>query len=177
MKLRAYRRAAVSFFALAVLAVLLSGCGWHLRGYGGASLQGRSIYLRAPSDQPRLAAALRRGLEAAGATLATDAKAADAVVEVDSPRVGRRASSFSTSARVEEYELRYSLPFRVLGPKGQPWAARQTVIDTRTYPYDTNNVLSSQSQERQLRREMAEEVANLLVGRVQAVISRHQSAK
>lgn len=171
------RRGAVVVFAVAVVSLLMSGCGWHLRGYGGASLQHRTIYLRVPADQPRLAAALRRGLRAAGASLASDVKSADAVVEVESPRIGRRASTFSTAARVEEYELSYGLPFRVLGPKGQPWGPRQVVTDTRTYPYDTKNVLSSQSQERQLRLEMADEVANLLVGRVQAVINRHETAQ
>lgn len=154
---------------LALLGLLLSGCGWQLRGATSGNLQGVAVAVVTEANLPQLERSLRRGFEVTGATL-VEPDAADAVLVVLAEDSRRRAQSVDRRARVREYELEYSLRFRLERADGSLIAGPEVLSRRRGYRYDATDVLATQAREEEVRQELRREVTRLLLARAQALI-------
>lgn len=156
--------------AACLLALLLAACGWQLRG-AGASLEGRALYVESAvgGDMP---VRVGRSLQLAGAEIVDSVEAAEAVLALEAERIQRRAASISASARVQEYELSYSLDFSLKAAGGEPILPRQTLSVSRVFRYDRTDVLGSQSQSDIVEERLRQDALRLLLPRVQAALRR-----
>lgn len=154
------------FAAIITVVALLSACGFHLRGTGGAALPEPLATLRVTMpgrgpDDPTVVA-VRRALVDAGARL-TDAADARTLVLYDE-RVETQVMSVSTvTAKANEYRLRYGLSFRLDGAGA---TAPQTIRMVREYTFDPTQVLAKEQEERELLREMQTDAARQIVRRL-----------
>jgi LPS-assembly lipoprotein len=149
-----------------VLALLLAGCGFHLRGQ--ATYTFNTIYLNA-GGAPQIENAMRRALTDTGSAKVVD-DPAKAQVTLDIPSVvdDKEVLSLSQSGAVREYELVRSVSFRVHDADGNDWLPAGQLVVRRSYTFNETEVLAREAQEQRLLREMTQDVVQQLIRRLQA---------
>jgi len=147
------------------LALLVGGCGFHLRGQ--QKLPFDSLYV--PPGSP-LSLELKRNLAAAAkdTRLVNDPKEAQAVLGFISETREKIILSFDTSGRVREYQLRYVVGFRLTDAKGQVYIPTSQIRLTRDISFSDALVLSKEAEEAQLYRDMQSDMVQLLLRRIAA---------
>lgn len=158
------------FPALAAL-LLLSGCGFHVRGNYQLPDTVGAVFIDVPGYDYDLRHRLQRTLASRGVRLAEDAKSADAVLQIRNPRFATRVLSVGTDARVREQELRYTLGFELRRRDGTFLVAPQTVELLRDVSYDETNVLGSQSEQSAGRLELQDQAVQQIMRRLAARLS------
>lgn len=155
-------RAALAF----ALAVALGGCGFQLRGT--ADLPFETLYMP-PAVTPGIALDLKRNIQAGTrTTVVDDMKKADAVLEFAQELRDRQILSLASTGRVNEFRLRYLVTFRVHDGKGGEFVPSSTVILTRDVTYNDADVLSKQTEEQLLYRDMQFDMVQLIMRRLAA---------
>ncbi|RFA30271.1 hypothetical protein CAI21_06545 [Alkalilimnicola ehrlichii] len=154
-------------------ALVLSACGWQLRGAGAIPLDGIPVAVVTEANLPEVERELRRGMERAGAVLVDEREQAEAVLVLISEQRRRRASAVDRDARAQEYELEYGLRFRVESPEGEPWGVSEVVTNTRSYRYDRDDVLATEAREEVVLEELRRDTTRLLLARAQATMGRN----
>lgn len=155
------------------LTVLLSACGFHLRGSNGSfMLPFATMYIGLPDSSP-LAIGLKRYIRAIGSTEVVDTKdGADAVLEVLSDPERNRTKtilSLNTSGRVQEYQLGYSINFRVVDKAGNQLLAPTTISLVRPITFDDRQVLAKETEEAALYRDMRNDLVQQIMRRLAAI--------
>ncbi len=158
------RRYALSAF-LWFLALLMSGCGFHLRGAVEYPPAMKQTYIDGNANSA-VVRDLRLNLEASGAHVVESPQAAGATLHMLSERFDRRVLSVSSQAQVSEYELIYYVQFSVTRADGVQLLAPQEIKVVREYRYDPNQVLGSSSEETLLQQEMQRDVSQLILRRL-----------
>jgi LPS-assembly lipoprotein len=153
----------VTRFASLLLIVLLTGCGWQLRG-AGAGFGGEAVYVESEVGAGELAFEAARTLSDLGARIVEDPAAADTIVVLVDESVSRTTLAVNERGRATEYELRYSLAFRVEDAGGV--LGRQTVRTYQAYDANPLDPLAEQSERERVLRDLREEAVNTMVARV-----------
>jgi LPS-assembly lipoprotein len=151
--------------ALAFVAVLLAGCGFHLQGAVGLPEGLRSVYVSTSDELSPFAVELRNGLERAGASLATAAGTADAVIRISDDRTGRRVLSVSARNTPQEIEVYNSVVFSI-DRGGREAVAAQRLDLTRYFTFDESQLLAKGREEALLREAMARDLTDLVLRRL-----------
>lgn len=152
---------------LGVIVLLLSGCGYHLRGADRAGLPDslRTVYLQAPPFS-ELTNALRLRLESSGSRIVEGPDADVAVVSLSGERFDQGLITLSGDGRSREYQLTYQVQLAV---RGAARMAPQRVSLVRSYLGDERDRLGQAEQQELLRVEMARELADQIVYRLRAL--------
>ena len=160
--------------ALAIaLSLLLAGCGFQLRGT--ADLPFDTVYLP-PANTPGIALDLKRNIQTGTRTsVVDDPKKADAVLEFARETREKLILALAASGRVREYQLRYIVAFRVHDGKGGEFVPLSTVQLTRDITYNDADVLSKESEEGLLYRDMQSDMVQQIMRRL-AVAQRPKPA-
>lgn len=133
-----------------VLAVALSGCGFQMRGT--ASLPFDTLYMPAGAG---IALYLKRNIQSGThTTVVDDPKKADAVMEFSQEVREKQILSLGVNGRVREYQLRYRVGFRVHDGKGGEFLPANLVTLTRDVTFNDSDVLSKETEEALLYRDM-----------------------
>jgi LPS-assembly lipoprotein len=159
---------------LALLAAaLLGGCGFHLRGQ--AQLPFETLYV--PGATP-LVVELKRNLAAASRTRLVDSPTeAQAVLGFTQEARDKVILSFNTAGRVQEYQLRYRVGFRVSDPKsGQVYLPTNEILLTREVTYSDAQVLAKEAEEALLYRDMQSDMVQQILRRMVAAKSAQPQA-
>ena len=159
----------------AMLAVLLtlSACGFHLRGSDGKyNLPFNAIYVGLPDASP-LAIDLKRNIRAMGVTrIATDAKNADGVIDVLSDPEATRSKtilSLNSNGRVREYQLGYSIVFKVRDNAGNELLGPTQIGLTRPITFNETQLLAKETEEALLYRDMQADLVQQMLRRMAAI--------
>ncbi|WP_219115159.1 LPS assembly lipoprotein LptE [Janthinobacterium sp. UMAB-56] len=155
------------------LTVLLSACGFHLRGSNGSfMLPFATMYIGLPDTSP-LAIGLKRYIRAIGSTEVVNTReGADAVLEVlTDPEKNRSKTilSLNKNGRVQEYQLGYSINFRVLDKAGNQLLAPTTISLVRPITFDESQVLAKETEEAALYRDMRNDLVQQIMRRLAAI--------
>lgn len=158
--------AARFYFILPLAAFVLSSCGFHLRGQ--AALPFETIYVQAaPASQ--FAMRFKRTLSASsGARVVDNAKEAQVTLHVLGEQQEKQILTLSGGGRVREYELRYRVSYRLTGPKNQEYTPISEIVLRQDVTYNDNAVLSKESEEALLYRDMRNDAVQQLIRRLQA---------
>jgi LPS-assembly lipoprotein len=162
------RRAAQLRFAACAAAALLGACGFHLEGRTPLPAAVKTPYLEAPDRQSDFIQSLRHALLSNGAQLAQERDKASVVVSILRDSVARRVLSVSATNQPNEYELTYTVAFAVTAGD-QELLPAQEVSDTRTYSFDERLLLAKGHEEDILRRDMAHNLALLVMRRLSSL--------
>ena len=152
--------------ALAAAAVLLSGCGFHLRG--PQALDFETVHINVP-EQTEFGAQLRRLIATTGTTrLEEDAAKAEARLQVLSNDRGREILSLTGAGNVREYQLVQSLRFQLLDRAGKALIPPTSLSARREYTFDDSQVLGKEQEEALLYRDMQNDLVQQLMRRLAA---------
>lgn len=159
-------------FAALCLALLLSACGFHLRGTDPASalpfttvrIDGDSLAARNVRDY--LATYKHVKLVRQGD--------AETVIRIVGEQYSKDVNSINTSGRVSEYRLNYRLQFAA-DYKGRNVLERGDVELYRTLSWNDNAILSKEDEEATLVRDMQRDVVQLVLRRAGAAVKKAQN--
>jgi LPS-assembly lipoprotein len=148
----------------AAVSMLLASCGFQLRGQ--AQLPFQSLYV--PGSTP-LVVELRRNLASASkARVVSNPKDAEAILGFTGETREKVILSYNTEGKVSEYQLRYRVGFRVTDPKGQVYVPTSEILLTRDIPFNDAQVLSKESEESLLYRDMQSDMVQQILRRLVA---------
>lgn len=161
------RRRRYGVAMLAVAAVALSGCGFHLQGASPLPAGVDAMYVSYNDDyrvgDPPLVQTLQQRLRERGLLGAVDAPATLDIQRIDNRQ--RVVSVSPLDGRVAEYELTTQVAFdyRV---NGADQLNNETLSVTRNYSFDDTERLAAEAEQRALLTTMHEELANLILLRI-----------
>ncbi len=155
---------------LIATAVLLSACGFQLRGSNNqASLPFKTIYLGFP-ESSLLGAELKRNIRASGKTsVAAEAKTAQVVLEVLSETREKAVLSLNSQGRVREYTLYYKLRFQVKDSKENELLVPTEIVLKRDISFNEAQVLAKEKEEELLYRDMQSDLVQQILRRLTAI--------
>ena len=148
---------------LLLTVLLLTACGFHLRGQAGMPFQ--TLYLDANAGAPFLND-LRRNLEANKVKLVSTAEQADVVLNIVSEIPEKQILTLGGSGRVNEFQLRYRVSLRAYDLKGQDWIPAEEIMLRRDYVYDDTKVLAKEAEETLLYQSMRSDMVQQIVRRL-----------
>lgn len=160
------RRLRLAASATALFAMLLTGCGFHLRGSDdGLPLPPTAV----TGEAMALQVELRRLLRAGGTSVADAPGETQWVVRLQREAIDRRVLSVGSTGKVEEYELNYAATFVFEDKDGKPRGPSQTVSLTRSYGFSESAVLGKDAEQETLLKEMRRDVASQIARRLRAL--------
>lgn len=160
--------------AMLATGVLLSGCGFHLRGTGVDSVTLEEIRFTAPDEHSPTYRQLHAALETDGVRI-TDA--ADYHLQLLSDRHERVALSFTSRVSAAEYEIRQHLTFQINDSEGRPLIGPETLTTQRVYVNDRNNIVGTAEEEELLREEMRRDMTRQVLFRLSSLTERDLAAR
>lgn len=149
---------------------LLAGCGFQLRQAPDFAFQ--SILITAPDSSP-LAIELRRDLTSTKKVTVlpagTDPNRAQVVFDLAQEAREQSVVSLNASGQVREFELRLRVRFRVRTPRGAELIPETELLQTRDMSFNESAVLSKESEQALLYRDMQGDIVQQLMRRLAAI--------
>jgi LPS-assembly lipoprotein len=149
------------------LAAGAAGCGFHLEGAGRLPATMARTYIEAPDRNSEFFASLRDALRLRGSEIVSSREAADSVLSILTDDTGQRVLSVTARNVPREYEVFYSVSF-ALDAGDRKLIEPESLVATRVYAWNENEVLGKSAEERILRQALAEDLARRVVGRIAA---------
>ena len=152
--------------ALAVLiAVLVAGCGFQLRG--SSNLPFQTIYV--PGSSGGVALDLKRAIESSSNTRVVDTpKDAQAVFQLIGAQQEKEILSLTGAGRVREYRLRYRVTYRVHDAKGLDLIPSTTLRQVRDVTFNDSAVLAKETEDQLLYRDMQNDMVQQILRQLAA---------
>lgn len=147
--------------------ILLTACGWHLRGVTPLPPEYRVMYLQSQASNS-FNQQLKLQLEFNDVVLTASAEDAPAILRIEPVDIERRTLSVSSSGQVGEFELNGRLTAHILHI-GRDTDVEIELKARRTLTNDVNNVVGTASAETQQRAELERELVNKLLRRLQSL--------
>lgn len=168
--LRVFVRWQAGIFTVA----LLAGCGFYLKGAKPLPPEMSTVYLQVPEQgvvKYRLEESLRTQLKRRGARVVDSAAGATGQLTVHALEQESRVLSVSViTGKAIEYEIETTVEFDY-SVDGRLRVPRETMTALREYSFDETRVLATEEYSENLSREMQEELADLILLRIDAVLA------
>ena len=124
-----------------------------------------SLYIQA--SNPSVTIDIKRRIEASSKTAVLDSqKDAQAILVIESAELQKKILSVSGTGRVREYQLRYTISFRVNDQRGREIVPDTKVEVNRVLPYSDSAILSAGAEEKMLLRNMKKDALLKLMDRL-----------
>jgi len=150
--------------AIVLATLLLTACGFHLRGQVGMPFQ--SIYLIAPNLNSPFVNELRRNLVVNKVSLASGAEPSDVVLNIVSENTEKQVLSLGSDGRVNEYRLIYRVSLRAYNQRQQEWIPAEDMSLRRDFSYDDTQILAKEAEETLLYQSMRTDMVQQIVRRL-----------
>ena len=153
---------------MALLAPLLGGCGFQLRDK--ADLPPEMAYTQMVVKDPysTLARRVQTLLEQNGVTFVSGSQAT-AILEIPVNEATTSILTIADNARVREYRVSHVVQFRLLDAGGNEMLTMQTLRQSREISFDEQKILASSREQEYLQEDLAQDLARLVVSRLESV--------
>ena len=152
-----------------ILAIALTGCGFHLRGTLSGNLPYKTMTIALP-ETADVRIWLERYINAAGSTeIIEDGTRAEAIFQQVADNRQKTILSVNAQGRVREYRLQLNYTFRVVNAKGQTLVPANEISLTRDITFDDSNVLAKDLEEGLLWRDMNNDLVNQIMRRLSII--------
>lgn len=164
--MRSYFRLPPSAVLLAAAALLLAGCGFHLRG--DVRMPFDSIYVQA-APSSLVARQLKRAVGAGDRVTVTEQpETAQVVLQLLDERQEKDILTLSGGGRVSEFQLRYRISFRLTDNKSaNVYIPPSEIVMRRTFTYNDQDASAKQGEEALLYRDMRQDAVQQLLRRLE----------
>jgi LPS-assembly lipoprotein len=160
-------RLLIQLIVLLTAALLLAGCGFHLRGE--AAMPFETLYLDAANPDTAFVKELRRSLEANKVKLLDTAKRADVVLNIVSEIPDKQILTLDASGRVNEFQLFYRVSLRAYDQQHDDLIPAEEIVMRSDFPYDDNHVIAMETQESLLYQNMRTNMVQQIVRRLSRI--------
>lgn len=155
---------------LMLAALLLTGCGFQLRGQAALPPELRVTYVQSPSGLTPPGSVSRKlplVLASNGVTITRDPAQATATITILRENSGRRTVAADRFDIKRQYFLAYDVAYRVTLANGQTLIPEESMNASRTLLFDENRVLSFEWAQESLIESMADDLAWQIIRRLQ----------
>lgn len=146
--------------------LLVSACGWHLRGTLALPEGLDTVYLNNRAGTETLQRTFEELLTANNVNVANSPSAAQLIINILDYREERRVVSIGDNTLVTEYELIAEADFSIEDAQGNTVLPSGEASVIRAYQFDRNNVLGKAEEERLIQTEMRREMAQQIIRRL-----------
>ena len=165
---RGVTRSSMVFIAL----LMLTACGYHLRGAIELPEALKKMYVKGAS--PELSAAIERTFRVTAGELVSSREQAGMILNVLDEYYQRRTISLSSTGFSNEYELIYRLTFDLVDREGSVLVSNQNIEVMQSYynAQSSETLLSKDNEEIVIRRELYEEAVRSVIQRARAELKK-----
>jgi LPS-assembly lipoprotein len=153
---------------IVLIALLLSACGYHLRGAFELPAGMKNIFLEGGSAQ--LQAQFKKAMDLSSIPIAASAEAAGIVIRIYDEKSERRVLSLAATGVANDFELGYQMEYEIVDAKDTLLMARQPLEIKREYYNDQLAVIAKESEETTIKNEMYLQAVRTIVNRAKVVI-------
>lgn len=166
-ELRRYHKIVLSLVTCHLL-LILSACGFQLRGQHGTQLppQLSEMRVRAPSSGTVLQADMERALVAQAGVRIVRGEAPAATLTIHQERSQVQSGSVGSDVRLSELLLRYEVEFDLADAAGKVLLGRQSVSLQRALRYDKFNVLANERETQETTTQMRQDAVQQIIRRL-----------
>jgi LPS-assembly lipoprotein len=151
-----------------VMALLLSACGYHLRGAIEMPSNMKNVYVEGGSAP--LLEQFKQVMKSSSAQLAGSRKDAGIVIKIANEAFNRRVLSLSTRGKSNEFELEYRLDYEFANAADAVLMPQQSVEVRREYYNDQQFMIAKDQEEAVIRNEMYQQAVQTIVNRARVVL-------
>ena len=151
-------------FLLLALSGLVTGCGFQLRGDTGRS--NAAVYVHGKPEMAIVREMKRLLRGDRHMRLSDEVKSADAAAEILEDHNLKVILSLSGTGKVREYQLRYSVAYRIRDRYGEDLVSRSELTLVRDFSYDDTKVLAKEAEEALLLKDMHTDAAQQILRRI-----------
>jgi len=153
-----------------VLALLLAGCGFHLRNALTLPDDLGPVRVVSPDPYSPLAESLAQALARAGASAPADPTATEGVatLEIISEQWGDMPIALDELGRAQEYSLRYATVFALRDGNGRDVVPQQVIELSRDYTAPAADSRGKASERELLARELRRDMSAAILRRIDA---------
>ncbi len=159
-------------FITAMLMLVLSGCGFHLRGEGTVPPEMKVLYLEAPNPYDRFIVELRDNLDGMGVHLVPSPGIAPVTLQILNATFSKDLTTVSSNTLVRTYTLRFVVVFQLTDVKGRGIYGPITVATTANYTTNDNQLLGDTQTLETERYQMQREIIFKLFNRINSIEGR-----
>ncbi len=160
-------RVVVLLVTAACIALLFASCGFHLRGRANLSFD--RIYVETDGFS-LFGAELRRVIQSGGAVEVMDTAAeAQVVLKILSERQQQKILSLSGAGSVREFELLYSVAYRIMDNQLKDLVAPGEIVMRRDLIFDDSLRLAKESEAEFLYRDMQTDAVQQMLRRLSVI--------
>ncbi len=151
---------------LLLSALFLTGCGFHLRGDMPIPPELATLYLKTDKPYDPLSKTLHEVFETAGVHFVDSANESPTTLDIVKEQQGANVTNVGTNTTTLQYNLTYSVTYRLLDRNGKLLAGPFTASENSTLMMTSNSMLSGNQTQAQMQAQMqhdaAEQILNIL---------------
>ena len=148
--------------------LLLTACGFQLRGDADLPPEMKKTQLVIDDQYSTLARRVKTMLEQNGVRFVGPDEAT-AILEIPENQVVTNVLTIGNNARVQEYRITHTVEFMLSDAQGNVILPAQTLRQTREISFDEQAILATSREQEYLQEDLAENLARLLVTRLESV--------
>jgi LPS-assembly lipoprotein len=159
------RQLSISIFIL-ILSVIVSACGFHLRGQLPLSETVNVLYVDA--EEGEFKSQLLDSLQSSGAKIVDDPAASKAILQISDEYTEREALTVDTDGKASSYKLYYTIEY-IVADAEQEVLKEGSVVEERQYSFEIGQAVRQESEEAELADEMRKELVIKLIRQLGAI--------
>ena len=149
-----------------LLIILLTGCGFHLRGTGQGPTWLSQVGIVLQKGHRDLVPFLKDQLQGFNISVAPSPGQALYLLIIENDSIQRQITSVSASTTPRQYELLYAVTFTLISTKGNILVPSTTVSVNRQLTVNNDRILGSTYEESTLLREMQRDAVMQIINRL-----------
>lgn len=153
---------------IVLMALLLSACGYHLRGAFELPAGLKNIFLDGGSAP--LQAQFKKAMDLSSIPIAASAETAGIVIRIFDENSQRRVLSLAATGVANDFELGYQMEYEIVDGKDNVLMPRQPLEIKREYYNDQLATIAKESEETTIKNEMYLQAVRTIVNRAKSVI-------
>ncbi|MDD5320272.1 MAG: LPS assembly lipoprotein LptE [Methylococcales bacterium] len=158
----------INKLVILIMALLISACGYHLRGALELPQGMKNVYLEGGSAQLR--EQFKRAMETSSMQLSNSPENAGIIVKIFDEDSRRRVLSLSSGGVANDFELSYRFEYELLDSKNKVLMPRQPIEIKREYYNDQVQVIAKGNEEAVIRDEMYQQAVRSIVNRARVAL-------
>ena len=151
------------------MALLLSACGYHLRGALELPAGLKNVYLEGGSGQ--LQEQFNSAMKTSSVGIASSPETAGMIVRIFNEDNQRRILSLSSTGTANDFELEYRFDYELVDSKNKVLMPRQSLEIKREYYNDQVAVIAKGNEEIVIRNEMYQQAVRSIVNRARVALA------
>ncbi len=155
------------FAMLALLTLLLTACGFHLRRSADLPAGMQRVYLSV-SGSSDFRRELTRAIAATGSTVVDEPGPGVSELRVPIASFSTNALTITGQGRISEYAVQFHVRFDAVNAQGDTLVSEQNIEMSREFTYDARHSIGRATQVEALRKSLIEDMVRAVMYRLQA---------